>query len=102
MYREALAHIIRTDRPNDDVRLADPDSLDREASWFRPQLIVCNDSASEVREGSVPSWIVIRYQDSLSASIVLDEQDTRLIQDIAIDELLEVVEEAQRVALRES
>lgn len=102
MYRETLGHIIRINRPNDDVRLADPDALDQEASSFRPHLIVCSDSASEVQEVSVPSWVVIRYQDSLSASVSLDGQEPRLIQDIAIEDLLGVIEETQRMVLRGS
>ena len=102
MYRETLENILRTERPNDDVRLADPQILDREASSFRPHLIVCSDNASEVRDVSVPSWVVIRYQDSLSASVSLDGQGTRLIQDIEIEDLLRVVEETQRLVMRES
>ena len=102
MYRETLAHIIQKDRPNDEVRFADPQILDREASSFRPHLIVCNDNASEVGEVSVLSWVVIRYHDSLSASVFLDGQDTRLIQDIETEDLLEVIEETQRLVMRES
>ncbi len=30
MYRQTLAHVIRRDRTDDEVRLADPDSLDPE------------------------------------------------------------------------
>ena len=98
MYRQTLAHVIRRDRPDDEVRLAAPDALDREASSFLPHLIVCNDNAPEVREEvSVPSWIVIRYHDSMSASVFLDEQDTRLVQDMAIEDLLGVIEETQRL-----
>ena len=94
MYRQTLAHGLRTDRPDDEVRLADPDALDQEASSFAPHMIVCSDNASEVgEEVSVLSWIVIRYHDSMSASVFLDEQDTRLIQDISIEDLLGVVEE---------
>lgn len=99
MYRETIAHILKIDRPDDDVRLANPQALDREATSFRPHLIVCNDSASEVREVSVPSWVVIRYQDSLNASVFLEGQDTRLFQDIAIEDLIGVVEETQRLVL---
>jgi hypothetical protein len=102
MYRQTLAHSIRREHPNDDVRLAKPDSLDREASSFRPHLIVCSDDAPEVREVSVPSWVVIRYHDSMSASVFLDGQDPRLLQDIAIEDLLGVVEETQRLVVRES
>jgi hypothetical protein len=97
MYRETLAHVIRRDRPDDDVRLADPQALDQEASSFGPHLIVCTDNASEVRGVSVPSWVVIRYHDHLSASIFLDGQDPRLVQDMAIEDLLVVVEETQRL-----
>jgi hypothetical protein len=38
----------------------------------------------------------------LSASVFLDGQDTRLIQDIKIEDLLGVVEETQRLVMRES
>lgn len=102
MYRQTLAHSIRRECPNDEVCLADPDALDREASSFHPHMIVCNDSASEVQEVSIPSWVVIRYHDSLSASVFLDGEDPRLIQDISIEDLLGVVEETQRLVVRGS
>ncbi len=102
MYRETLSNVLRNHRPNDEVRFADPQALDREAASFRPHLIVCNDNASEVQEISIPSWVVIRYQDSLNASVFLDGQDTQLIQDIDIEELLGVVEETQRLVVRGS
>ena len=103
MYRETIANVLRTERPNEDeVRLADPQALDKEASSFRPHLIVCNDNAAEVREVRVTSWVVIRYHDHLSASIFLDGQDAQLIQDIEIEELLGVIEETQRLVLRGS
>ena len=104
MYRQTLAHILKRERPNDDeVRLADPQALDREASSFRPHLIVCDDSASEVgEEVSIPSWIVIRYHDSMNASVFLDGQDTRLIQDMSIEDLIGVVEETQKLIVGDS
>jgi hypothetical protein len=98
IYRQSLAHILRRERPNDEVRLADPQALDREASSFWPHLVVCNDNAAEVGQNvSVPSWIVIRYHDHLSASVFIDGQDTLLIQDIEIEDLIWVVEETQRL-----
>ena len=104
MYRQTLAYILKRERPNDDeVRLADPQALDREASSFRPHLIVCNDNAAEVREEvSIPSWIVIRYHDSLNASVFVDGQDTRLIQDIATEDLIGVVEETQKLVVQDN
>jgi len=100
MYRQTLAHFLQTQRPNDEVRLAEPQALDREAASFRPHLIVCNDDTLELREVSVPSWVVIRYHDNLSASVFLEGQDTRLIQDISLEDLLAVVEETQDLVLR--
>ena len=100
MYRETLVHFLRRDRPNDEVRLAEPQALDREASSFRPHLIVGNDNTPQLQEVSVPSWVVIRYHDSLSASVFLEGQDTHLIQDISLEDLLAVVEETQRLVLR--
>ena len=63
-----------------------------------PHLVVCNDNASEVREEvSIPSWVVIRFHDHLSASVFIDGQDPRLTQDISIEDLIWVVEETQRM-----
>jgi thiamine phosphate synthase YjbQ (UPF0047 family) len=60
--------------------------------------MVCNDNAPDVgEEVSVPSWVVIRYHDHLSASVFIDGQDPRLVQDMAIEDLLGVVEETQRL-----
>jgi hypothetical protein len=100
MYRQTLAHILRRSRPNDEVLLAESDSLGRTTASFRPDLIVCNDDAPEVRAVIVPSWVVIRHHDSLSASVFLGGQAPRLIQDIALENLLEVVEETERLILR--
>jgi hypothetical protein len=102
MYRQVLAHNLRRTRPEDEVRLVEPRSLEREAASFRPHLIVCNDDAPEVREGSVPSWVVIRYHDSLSASVFLEGQGSHLIQDIELEDLLGVVEQTERIVLRGS
>ena len=100
LYREALAHFLRRERPNDDVRLAAPDALDREASSLRPHMVVCTDAASEVRGVGVPSWVVIRYHDGLSASVFLGGRGPRLVQDMAMEDLLGVVEETRRLVAR--
>ena len=98
MYRQTLAHVIRRDRPGDEVHLADPQALDWEASSFGPHLIVCTDNAPDVgEEVSVPSWVVIRYHDSLSASVFFDGQDPRLVQDMSLEDLIGVVEETQKL-----
>ena len=100
IYRETLTHILRRHRPNDEVRPADPEVLDQETSSFRPHLIVCNDNAPEVQEVHVPSWVVIRYHDHLSASVFLAGQDARLIQDITMEDLFGVIDETERLVVR--
>ena len=97
MYRETLANSLRRDRPDDEVRLVEPQALDREASSFRPHLIVCNDDTPEVREVSVPSWVVIRYQNSMSASVFLDGRDPYRIEDISVEDLFGVIDETERL-----
>jgi DNA-binding NarL/FixJ family response regulator len=97
MYRETIAHVLRTNRPNVEVHLTGPEDLDREASSFGPDLIVCSDDAPGVRGVSVPSWVVIRYHDTMSSSVLLDGQDPRLIQDITLEDLLGVIDETQRL-----
>ena len=98
MYRETLAHVIRTNRPNAQVHLAEPEDLAREAASFGPHLIVCSDDAQEVQGVGVPSWVVLRYyQNHMSASVVLDGRGPYLIEDISIEDLLRVIDEAQRL-----
>jgi hypothetical protein len=101
MYRQTIAHVLRRDRPEDEVQhLADPQVLDREVSSLRPHLVVCNDNVPDVgEEVSVPSWVVIRYHDHLSASVFLDGQDPRLVQDIAIEDLIWVTDETRRLVV---
>ena len=96
MYRETLAHLIRTNRPNTQVHLAEPEDLAREAASFGPHLIVCSDDAQEVQGVGVPSWVVLRYQNHMSASVLLDGRDPYLIEDISIEDLLRVIDETQR------
>ena len=54
MYRESLAHLIRTNRPNAQVHLAEPEDLAREAASFGPHLIVCSEDAREVQVSASP------------------------------------------------
>jgi hypothetical protein len=62
---------------------------------------VSNDDAEEVGAVNAPSsWVVIRYHGHLSASVFVDGQDPRLVQDIAIEDLLGVVEETRRLVVR--
>ncbi len=97
MCRETIAHCIRINRFDNEVRLAAPDSLEGEATSFRPHLLVCNDNAPQVKGGSIPSRVVVRYHDSLDTSVFLNDQAPRLFQDMTIEDLLGVVEEAQRL-----
>ena len=100
MYRQTLALTLKGRRPpHDEVLIAAPQALNREASRFHPHLVVCNDNASEV-EVAVPCWVVIRFHDGMDATVSISGQSSRLFQDIGIDDLLEVIDETERVLLR--
>ena len=99
MYRETLAHVLRTSRLDDEVRLANSRSLEREATSFHPHMVVCSEDAPEIRGVTVPSRVVLRYHDGLNASVYLDEQEARHFHDMTVEDLIGVVDETQRLVL---
>ncbi len=48
MYRTTLERVLKQERPNLEVRSADPEDLDRELSRFKPHLLVCSELSPKV------------------------------------------------------
>lgn len=96
-YREVFAFSLQSQRPRAEVRIAHPDCLHQEVESFGPHLVVCNDTGPEQVRRSVPSWVTIWFHDSLDATISVDGQDPRLVQDIGTDELLAIIDETERL-----
>ncbi len=101
MYREALALAIHRHRPDYEVRIASPEDVYEEVGRFDPHLLVRadNDGLDLLMLESVPSWVEVIYTDSMNARIALDGSIEE-ISDMPIDDLLKVVDEAERFLLR--
>ncbi len=102
MYREALAAAVHRHRPEFEVRMAPPEDIYELVGRFNPHLIVRNDNDGldpQLLE-HVSCWVEVMYTDSMNAKIALDGTIEE-VSDIAIDDLLRVVDEAERLVLRD-
>jgi hypothetical protein len=97
MYREVLALSIQRRRPDFEVLLAPPESLDGEAEEIGPHVLV-----EDADEAGLPlalaQGVVCRVRilitDRIDATIELDGM-TSEIHDVCLEDLFEVLEEAE-------
>ena len=101
MYREVLALCIHRRRPDFEVLLASPESLDGEAERFEPHVLV--QDADEA--GCLLRWpddvlcrIRLLKTERIEATVELDGT-TSEVSDVSLEELLGVLEEAKRLSL---
>lgn len=96
MYREAIAMAIHRDRPDAEILLAPPESVDGEVRSLRPHLIVRNDTDGATSEAlaGVAHQVKVLYSDSMDAEVSLDGR-TWTVPDMSVDDLLRVVDEAE-------
>jgi hypothetical protein len=101
MYREALALFIHRRRPDFDVLLAPPWSLDRRAEHFGPHVLVQDaDEAGlplALAGGVVCRVLVLKKPDRIDATIELYGTTSEL-RDACLEELFGVLEEAERLS----
>jgi hypothetical protein len=90
MYRETVVHTIRSRRPDVEVEPCPPEDLDQKIALLQPDLLVCHDTAPEARE-RVGNRVEICYSDSLDATIIREDQVTR-VADISLERLLKVLD----------
>ena len=104
MYREALALFIHRRRPDFDVLLAPPWSLDRRAEHFGPHVLVQDaDKAGlplALAGGVVCRVLVLKKPDRIDATIELYGTTSEL-RDACLEELFGVLEEAERLSHRD-
>ena len=95
MYREAVALALLNHRPDAEVGIATPKDVRGEIERFRPDVLVRNDDDGLDREAlaGVPRWVEVMYTDSMNARIGSGE-DVEDVQDIDMDGLLKIVDEA--------
>ncbi len=95
MYRDTLERVLKQERPNLEVRSADPEDLDRKMSRFEPHLLVCGELSPKVEE-VVLSWVHVLYEDSLTANVRVGERGSTL-HDASFEDLLGVIDETERL-----
>ncbi len=96
MYWETLELALLRYRPHLEVRIADPEALDREVASFEPHVVVCNEVTPMVR-GSVPSWVVAPDSHSSDATIHVQGQGESTIEDISVGDLFAVVDQTEKL-----
>jgi hypothetical protein len=96
IYRQTITLFLRSRRPDIEIRSADPLDLQRECALLEPHLLVCHDGVSEDVRNRALFLVEIRYSDSLDAEVKANGKDPRRVEDIAIDDLLAIVEETEK------
>lgn len=103
MYREALAVALRRHRPDAEVVLGSPESLDGQMGPFSPHLLLRNDTNRDDmdQEKGVLCWIEILYSDSLDAKVSIDGEVWN-IEDISMDDLMALVDKVEKLIPEET
>ncbi len=97
MYREVIALSIQRRRPDFEVLLVPPESLDGRAELFEPHVLV-QDADEAGLPPALAQGVVCRVRilitDRIDATIALDGTTSEL-RDVSLDELFAVLEEAE-------
>ena len=101
MYREVLALSLHQHRPDSEVLISPPESLDGEVGRFRPHLAVYTEGAAPVALPSASYRVELLLSDSLDAEFSVDGQVTET-KDVGMEELLTFVERAEKTIREEA
>jgi len=98
MYREVIALSLHQLRPDAEVLICPPESLDQEIGRFGPHLVVLDDNGGTAPDGlsEVLYRVEILLGASMDARISVDGQ-AREVKDICTEDLLAVVDEAEKL-----
>ena len=102
MYREVIALSLHRNRPHAEVLLCPPEILVGEVKRFKPHLVVLDDNDGAAPDGlsGVPYRVEILLGASMDARISVDGQ-AREVKDICTEDLLAVVDEAEKMIPKE-
>jgi hypothetical protein len=95
-YRDTLVPMIKRARSWVAVHFLDPDILDYETRFLKPQVVICDKSTPAVRELAT-CWVEIQQRDHLRVTVNIRGR-ARMISDISFDELISVIDEAEALA----
>ena len=103
MYREVIALSLHRNRPHAEVLLCPPEVLARETGRFEPHLVVLddNDGAAPNMLSGVLYRVEILLGASMDARISVDGR-AREVKDICMEDLLAVVDEAEKMISKEA
>jgi hypothetical protein len=103
MYRQAIALAIQRERRGKvDVRISPPEAMEEQLAFFRPHLLVHNDTAPSPDGllASISRRVEVLYSDGMDARIHADGSFIQL-SDASIEDLLGAVDGAVSLAERE-
>lgn len=98
-YREAFGRAFLVLRPNVETSVVEPETLDREVSRFKPDVVIC-DRVTPVVVATVRSWIELRVEDEVlvaasnSRALAADESE------IGLDDLLAFIDANEEALTR--
>ena len=102
MYRETLALALHKHRPETELMLAPPDSLDGEVGAFAPDVLVRNDNDGAAQEylDDIACRIEVLFSDGMDVRIILDGQ-VRTIEDMSVEDLIAAMDDVEAFVSRE-
>ncbi len=95
-YRESIAAVLRSFRPDAEVFEADSGEMDREILRIRPDLVICGRVTSLVRE-RVPNWVEL-YPECEPHSTICVDGECSAAPEVELSDLLSVVDRVRPLA----
>ena len=96
-YREVIGEAIRGLRPHLEVTVVEPDVLEPEMARLEPELVICSRPNLAATNGR-PAWIEFHPYAQPAARIFVGDRRFEL-EEVELEDLLSVVDEAERLAL---
>ena len=101
VYREVLALSLQHYRPEDEVLISLPETLEGEVERFKPHLVVCTEGAVPDILSGVLCRVEIMFSDGLDARIGLDGQVTDA-KDVGTQDLFALVDQTETMIPKEA
>jgi hypothetical protein len=100
VYREVLALSLHQHRPDAEILISPPESLDGEVGRFKPHLVVCSEGAVPDIPPGVLCRVEIMFSNGLDARISLDRR-VEEAKDVGTEDLLALVDQTEKIISRE-
>ena len=95
-YREVIGTAIRGLRPHLEVAIVEPDALELEVAHLDPGLVICSRPNTVTANGRL-AWIEFRPYAQPAARVYVGGRRFEL-EEVELEDLLSVVDEAERLA----